>query len=275
VKLSRTEQCFADIKAREQSGLVIYVTAGDPGVDAFQQILTGLPEAGADIIEIGMPFTDPMADGPAIQLANQRALSAGMNLRRTLESVKQFRQQNDTTPVILMGYYNPIYRYGVANFLDDAVEAGVDGLIIVDLPPEEDDELCHPALVAGLHWVRLTTPTTDESRLPTVLHRASGFVYHVSVAGVTGTSSATQNDVRDAVDKIRAASNLPVVVGFGIRTAKQVRETGAIADAAVVGSAVVDCVRETLDAGKDENACVGAVLNKVRELAAGKSSAPA
>jgi len=275
VKLSRTEQCFADIKAREQSGLVIYVTAGDPGVDAFQQILSGLPDAGADIIEIGMPFTDPMADGPAIQLANQRALSAGMNLRRTLESVRQFRQHNDSTPIILMGYYNPIYRYGVTDFLDDAVEAGVDGLIIVDLPPEEDDELCHPALVAGLHWVRLTTPTTDESRLPTVLHRASGFVYHVSVAGVTGTSSAAQDDVRDAVDKIRTASNLPVVVGFGIRTAKQVRETGAIADAAVVGSAVVDCVREALDAGKDESACVGAVLDKVRELAAGKTSTSA
>lgn len=273
MNLSRTEKCFADIKDRKQSGLVIYVTAGDPGIDAFTRILAGLPNAGADIIEIGMPFTDPMADGPAIQLANQRALGAGMTLRRTLEAVKEFRRENDSTPVILMGYYNPIYRYGVTEFLDDAVEAGVDGLIIVDLPPEEDDELCHPALVAGLHWVRLTTPTTDDSRLPTVLHRASGFVYHVSVAGVTGTSSAAEDDVRQAVEKIRAASSLPVVVGFGVRTADQVRATGAIADAAVVGSAVVDCVRQTLDTGGDEDACVDAVLNKVRELAEGKTAA--
>ncbi len=271
MKQSRTEKCFAELKSSGKGGLVIYVTAGDPGIEAFEQILTSLPDAGADVIEIGMPFTDPMADGPAIQLANQRALAAGMTLRRTLECVSRFRQQNQDTPIILMGYFNPIHRYGVQAFLDDALEAGVDGLIIVDLPPEEDDELCHPALVAGLHWVRLTTPTTDSKRLPTVLHRATGFVYHVSVAGITGTRSAELTDVSDAVKAIRASCDLPVVVGFGVRSAQQVREINAVADAAVVGSAVVDCVRTTLDAGGSEAECVEAVSTKVRELAEGKA----
>lgn len=267
---SRTEKCFANLKSANKGGLVIYVTAGDPDPDNFQKILNDLPSAGADIIEIGMPFTDPMADGPAIQLANQRALAAGMNLRRTLAAVGTFRAQNQTTPIVLMGYYNPIHRYGVQTFLDDAVEAGVDGLIIVDLPPEEDDELCHPALVAGLHWVRLTTPTTDAKRLPSVLHRATGFVYHVSVAGVTGTRSADLEDVSQAVKAIRESSKLPVVVGFGVKSADQVRQINAVADAAVVGSAVVDCVRQTLESGSGNSACVDAVLAKVQELAAGK-----
>ena len=269
---TRTKECFDEISARGQGGLVIYVTAGDPNPDTFEQILSGLPAAGADIIEIGMPFTDPMADGPAIQLANQRALGAGMTLPRTLAAVKRFRASDPKTPIILMGYYNPIYRYGVPDFIDDAVSAGVDGLIIVDLPPEEDEELCHPALVAGLHWVRLTTPTTDKKRLSQVLHRASGFVYHVSVAGVTGTSSADQNEIRDAVKQIRDQCELPVVVGFGIRSPEQVAEVSAIADAAVVGSAVVDCVRESLEINPDPAACVDAVLAKVRDLATGKAS---
>lgn len=268
---SRTEKCFAQLKSSSKGGLVIYVTAGDPNIETFEQILDGLPDAGADVIEIGMPFTDPMADGPAIQLANQRALSAGMNLRRTLGAVRNFRNKNDTTPIVLMGYFNPIHRYGVPSFLDDAVAAGVDGLIIVDLPPEEDDELCHPALVAGLHWVRLTTPTTDAKRLPVVLHRATGFVYHVSVAGITGTRSADLTDVSNAVNAIKQSSDLPVVVGFGVRSAEQVREINAVADAAVVGSAVVDCVRMTLESGGKEADCVEAVLTKVRELAGGKN----
>lgn len=267
---SRIERCFAALKTQGRGGLVTYVMAGDPDPDTFFEILSGLPEAGADIIELGMPFSDPMADGPAIQAAALRALNAGMTLKGTLELVTRFRAQDNETPIVLMGYYNPIYSYGVEAFLADACRAGVDGLIIVDLPPEEDAELCQPAIDAGLHWIRLATPTTDDKRLPTVLERTSGFVYYVSILGITGTRSAPAQAIRQAIERFRRHTDLPIAVGFGIKTPEQAAEVAGIADAAVVGSAIVDRIKAGLNG--DERAkpgLSGDVLSFVRSLAEG------
>ncbi len=267
---TRLEKRFHELAEAGRPGLVTFITAGDPDPETGYVILGRLAAAGADIIELGMPFSDPMADGPAIQAASQRALSNGMTLRRTLQQVRDYRKTDDATPLILMGYYNPIHRYGPESFLDDALEAGVDGLIIVDLPAEEDEELCHPAMARGLHWIRLATPTTDEQRLPKVLSNTSGFVYYVSIAGVTGTHSAASTDIGAAVARLKRHCDLPVAVGFGIRTAAQVREVGEVADAAVVGSALVQVIADTLDeAGRPREDTAAAAAAFVSELARG------
>jgi tryptophan synthase alpha chain len=265
----RLGERFATLQDQGRSALVTFVTAGDPDLETAQAILDGLPGAGADIIELGMPFSDPMADGPAIQLANLRALGNGMTLRKTLAMVEEFRRKDDHTPIILMGYYNPIHHYGVQAFIDKALSVGVDGLIIVDLPPEEDGEMAHPCLTAGLHWIRLTTPTSDDARLDVVLKNSSGFVYYVSIAGITGTSSAKQQSVEDAVARIRRHSDLPVAVGFGIKTAEQVGETARVADAVVVGSAIVNQVAGGIESGKSGSAISRDVHRFVAGLAAG------
>jgi tryptophan synthase alpha chain len=267
---SRVERRFAALKAEGRSGLVVFVACGDPDPETFFELLSGLPGAGVDVIEIGMPFSDPMADGPAIQAASLRALKAGMTLRGTLDMAARFRVKDDDTPIVLMGYFNPIYSYGTGKFLEDARAAGVDGLIIVDLPPEEDDELCQPALDAGLHWIRLATPTTDDARLPTVLSNTSGFVYYVSIMGITGTRSASGEAVRQAVARLKAHTDLPIAVGFGVRTPEQAAEIAAIADAAVVGSSIIERLKAGLDA--DNRATPGMVddvLSFVRTLAEG------
>ena len=268
---SRVERRFAALKAEGRGGLVTFLTAGDPDEATSYEILKGLPEAGADLIELGMPFSDPMADGPAIQASSLRALNAGMTLRKTLAMAKRFRAEVDAeTPLILMGYYNPIYSYGVEAFLKDALEAGVDGVIVVDLPPEEDDEFCVPALAAGLHFIRLATPTTDDKRLPKVLSNTSGFVYYVSITGITGTASAATTSVGDAVARLKRHTELPVAVGFGIKTPEQAREIAEVADAAVVGSALVDRLKNSLDeAYRATPETVGSVLGLVRDLAQG------
>lgn len=264
---TRLERRFRELHAADRAALVTFVTAGDPDSETSAAILAGLPGAGADVIELGMPFSDPMADGPAIQAANQRALAAGASLARTLSMVRRFRGSDPDTPLVLMGYYNPIYRYGVERFLVDATAAGVDGLIIVDLPPEEDRELCTPAIEAGLHWIRLATPTTDDRRLPRVLSNTSGFVYYVSVAGITGTRAAASDAVAQAVARLRRHTTLPIAVGFGIRTPDQAAAVAEIADAAVVGSALIDSVRESLDpSGRATAQTVTSVLEKVRKL---------
>ena len=266
----RIAKRFAALKAQGRSGFVTFVTAGDPNGDTFAKILQGLPEAGADLIEIGIPFSDPMADGPAIQAASLRALKAGASLRTTRDHVRNFRQIDGETPIILMGYYNPIYKYGVDPFLTDCKAVGVDGLIIVDLPPEEDIELCVPALEAGVNFIRLATPTTDDTRLPTVLNNTSGFVYYVSILGITGTKSAANADITFAVERLKRHTDLPIAVGFGINSAEAVRETGAIADAAVVGSAIVNRIADHLDPnGGAKPGLVENVLSFVRELASG------
>lgn len=267
---SRIERRFAALKAEGRAGLVTFVTCGDPDYDVSLEILKGLPAAGADVIELGMPFTDPMADGPAIQASSLRALSAGAKMTRTLEAVRAFRADDDETPIVLMGYYNPIYAYGVERFLAAAKTAGVDGLIVVDLPPEEDGELCVPALKAGVHFVRLATPTTDAARLPAVLQNTSGFVYYVSVAGITGAASATDDAISAAVAQLKAHTDLPVAVGFGINTPDQAANVARVADAAVVGSAIVRKVAEGLDEnGKAKPGLAANVLAFVRELADG------
>ena len=237
--MSRIDAKFADLKASGKKAFVAYIMAGDPNFETSLELVKGLPKAGVDIIELGLPFTDPMADGPTIQLAGQRALEAGMTLERTLEMAAEFRKNDDTTPIVLMGYYNPIFHRGVEAFLADATAAGVDGLIVVDLPPEEDEELCIPAQEAGLNFIRLATPTTDDKRLPKVLTNTSGFVYYVSITGITGAAAAQAGDVGPEVARIKAASNLPVVVGFGIRTPEASRDIASVADGAVVGSAIV------------------------------------
>lgn len=269
-KPSRVEARFAALKQEGRAALVTFVTAGDPDLETSWEILKGLPAAGADVIEIGMPFSDPMADGPAIQAGSLRALQGGMTLRKTLDLARRFRQQDSETPIILMGYYNPIYSMGPQRFLEEAVSAGVDGLIIVDLPPEEDDELCEPAVAAGLHWIRLATPTTDDARLPKVLKNTSGFLYYVSVLGITGTRSALTEEVAAAVERFRRHTDIPVAVGFGIKTPEQAAAIGRVADAAVVGSAIVDRIHSSLDeGGKATSETVPAALDLVRALADG------
>lgn len=259
---------FAALAQEGRPGLVTFVTAGDPDGDTFLTLLKGLPEAGADIIELGVPFTDPMADGPAIQAAGLRALAAGQSLAKTLAMVKAFRAGENETPIVLMGYFNPIYVYGVERFLADARAAGVDGLIVVDLPPEEDDELCLPALKAGLDFIRLATPTTDEKRLPVVLKNTAGFVYYVSITGITGSATPDADVVGAAVSRIKTHTDLPVAVGFGVKTPEQARAIAAGADAVVVGSALVETVRHTLDGeGRATEKTVPSVLALVKELA--------
>ncbi|MFM2128923.1 MAG: hypothetical protein RL477_469 [Pseudomonadota bacterium] len=261
---------FAALKASGRAGLVTFITAGDPDFDTSLELLCGLPAAGADIIELGMPFSDPMADGPAIQASSLRALRAGQNMVRTLEMVRRFRAQDAATPVVLMGYYNPIYIYGNDRFLADAKDAGVDGLIVVDLPPEEDAELCLPALKTGLHFIRLATPTTDEKRMGKVLANTSGFIYYVSITGITGTRAADAGDVGGRVERLRKRTGLPIAVGFGIKTPEQAAAIARVADAAVVGSALVERVREGLDAkGRASAALTKDALAYVSALAAG------
>jgi tryptophan synthase alpha chain len=267
---TRIDTRFAELKKQGRSAFVTFVMAGDPDPATSLDIIKALPQAGADIIEIGMPFTDPMADGPSIQAAGLRALKAGMSLKKTLELVRGFREHDDTTPLVLMGYYNPIYIYGVDQFLVDAKTAGVDGLIIVDLPPEEDTELCLPAMRAGLNFIRLATPTTDDKRLPAVLANTSGFVYYVSITGITGSASADTKVVGQAVSRIKRHTDLPVCVGFGIRTPESARGIAASADGAVVGTALVDALRGSLDAeGRATAKTVGAVADLAAALAQG------
>src|SRR5262245_16936224 len=244
---TRIDKRFADLKAEGRAALVTFTMAGDPDYATSLALTKALPKAGADVLELGMPFTDPMADGPAIQAAGLRALHAGQDMIKTLALVREFRKEDNATPIVLMGYYNPIYIYGVAKFLDDAKTAGIDGLIVVDLPPEEDDELCLPALKAGLNFIRLATPTTDDKRLPAVLANTSGFVYYVSITGSTGAAAPDAKRVREAVARIKRHTQLPVAVGFGVRTAKQAHAIAEGADAVVVGSALVDAVKSSLD----------------------------
>jgi len=237
--MTRIDAKFAELKAAGKKAFVSYIMAGDPDAGTSLEVMKGLPGAGVDIIELGVPFTDPMADGPTIQLAGQRALAGGMTLEKTLAMARAFREADDTTPIVLMGYYNPIYNRGVDRFLADAKAAGIDGLIVVDLPPEEDDELCIPAAKAGLNFIRLATPTTDDKRLPKVLQNTSGFVYYVSITGITGAAAAEAGDVGPEVTRIKAQTDLPVIVGFGIRSPETARTIAGVADGCVVGSAIV------------------------------------
>jgi tryptophan synthase alpha chain len=271
---TRIDRRFAMLKSEGRAALVTVLTAGDPDTDTSLAILKALPQAGADIVELGMPFTDPMADGPAIQASSQRALTTGQTLKKTLAMVRAFRESEDATPIILMGYYNPIYIYGVDKFLVDAKAAGVDGLIVVDLPPEEDDELCLPALKAGLNFIRLATPTTDDRRLPAVLANTSGFVYYVSVTGITGMAAPDAGAVSAAIGRIKRHTKLPVAVGFGVRTAEQARAIAVAADGVVVGSALIDALKKSLDQrGKATSRSVAAVTGLVSSLAEGMRDA--
>lgn len=265
----RIDTRFAACAAENRPALVTFVMAGDPDSETSQAILDGLPAAGADIIELGMPFSDPMADGPAIQWAGQRALAAGETLHKTLERVRRFRKKDNDTPIILMGYYNPIYIYGVEDFVADAEAAGIDGLIVVDLPAEEDDELCRPALDAGLNFIRLTTPTTDDKRLPTVLKNTSGFVYYVSMNGITGAEIKSRSAIGDAVKRIKTHTALPVAVGFGIKTAEDAAIIGRDADGVVVGSALVSAVANSLSDGNATAGTPTAIHDVVGDLASG------
>jgi tryptophan synthase alpha chain len=273
---TRIDTRFAELRKQGRAAFVTFLMAGDPDPATSLAIIQALPEAGADIIEIGMPFTDPMADGPSVQAAGRRALNAGMTVTRTLQMIRDFRKGEDATPVVLMGYYNPIYIYGVERFLIDAKAAGVDGLIVVDLPPEEDSELCIPAMKAGLNFIRLATPTTDDKRLPAVLANTSGFVYYVSITGITGSAAADSAAVGAAVGRIKRHTDLPVCVGFGIRTPEAARGIAEGADGAVVGSALVDALSRSLDAeGKATARTVNAVAGLVASLAEGVRSARA
>ncbi|WP_323042701.1 tryptophan synthase subunit alpha [Gemmobacter sp.] len=263
--MTRIDQTFARLRNQGRKAFVAYIMGGDPDVATSLQVMQGLPGAGVDVIELGMPFTDPMADGPTIQLAGQRALDAGMTMDAVLDMVRAFRKGDATTPIVLMGYYNPIYSRGVDRFLAEAAEAGIDGLIVVDLPPEEDAELCLPAQAAGLNFIRLATPTTDDQRLPTVLQNTSGFVYYVSVTGITGSAAAQAGDVGPEVARIKAATDLPVIVGFGITTPEGAHTIASVADGCVVGSAIVKLIGE----GRP----VAEVLARVRELSDGAHSA--
>ena len=263
--MTRIDDTFARLKSENKKAFVAYVMAGDPNYDTSLDLVKGLPGAGVDIIELGLPFTDPMADGPTIQLAGQRALEAGMTLEKTLQMARDFRATDATTPIVLMGYYNPIYSRGVDKFLVDAKEAGIDGLIVVDLPPEEDDELCIPAQQAGLNFIRLATPTTDDKRLPKVMQNTSGFVYYVSITGITGAAAAQATDVAPEVARIKVASTLPVIVGFGVRTPETAKDIASVADGTVVGSAII----AEMASGKS----VAEVLAFVKSLADGAHSA--
>ncbi len=270
---TRIETRFAALKKEGRAALVTFTMAGDPDYETSLAIAKALPKAGADVIELGMPFTDPMADGPAIQAAGLRALKAGQRMTKTLAMVREFRKDDNETPIVLMGYYNPIYIYGNDRFLADAKAAGVDGLIVVDLPPEEDEELCLPSLKAGLNFIRLATPTTDDKRLPKVLTNTSGFVYYVSITGITGAAAPDTAKVTDAVARIKRHTKLPVAVGFGVRTAEQARAIAEGADGVVVGSALIDALRQSLDKnGKATPATVKAVADLVSSLAQGVRS---
>lgn len=266
---TRIDTRLAKLKDEGRAALVTFVTAGDPDAETSLAILKALPGAGADIIEFGMPFSDPMAEGPPIQAADIRALAAGQTMVKTLEMVRAFREGDDATPIVLMGYYNPIYIYGVDRFVHDAKAAGVDGLIVVDLPPEEDEELCLPAIGAGISFIRLATPTSDDKRLPVLLTNSSGFVYYVSVLGVTGVKSAAATDVATAVARIKRHTDLPVMVGFGVKTGEQAAAIAAHAEGVVVGSALVNAVRDSLKDGKATAGTVNAVTDLVAALAAG------
>lgn len=273
---TRIDRRFAELKTEGRAALVTFLTAGDPDPETSLALVQALPAAGADVIELGMPFTDPMADGPAIQMSSQRALKAGQTLKKTLELVRAFRGSDDATPLVLMGYYNPIYIYGVDRFLRDAKSAGVDGLIIVDLPPEEDEELCLPALKAGLNFIRLATPTTDDKRLPAVLANTSGFVYYVSITGITGAATPDAEKVAAAVARIKRHTKLPVAVGFGVRTAEQAAGIAAGADGVVVGSALVSVLKGSLDLNdKATEKTVSGVVDLVAALARGVRGASA
>ncbi|WP_425074399.1 tryptophan synthase subunit alpha [Sagittula sp. S175] len=263
--MTRIESKFAQLRAEGKKAFVAYIMAGDPDVATSLEVMKGLPAAGVDVIELGLPFTDPMADGETIQLAGQRALEAGMTLQKTLDMIAAFRETDNETPIVLMGYYNPIYNRGVDTFLADAKTAGIDGLIIVDLPPEEDEELCIPAQKAGLNFIRLATPTTDDKRLPTVMQNTSGFVYYVSITGITGAAAAQAADVGPEVARLKAATDLPIIVGFGVRTPETARDIAAVADGTVVGSAIVSQIA----AGKP----VPEILGFVKSLADGAHSA--
>ncbi len=268
--MSRIARRFAALKAEGRAGLVAYLTAGDPDIETSTRLFEGVAAAGADLIEIGMPFSDPMADGPAIQAGGQRALKAGMTLRKTLALARHLRERDADTPYVLMGYYNPIYRYGAEAFARDAVDAGIDGAIIVDLPPEEDAELAGPAREAGLDVIRLATPTSDDRRLPTIVRGAGGFLYYVAIAGITGTRSADSGAVREAVARLRRHTDLPVAVGFGIKNPEQAAAVARAADAAAVGSALVDRVAQNLDGdGRAKPGLVDAVLGEISALASG------
>jgi tryptophan synthase alpha chain len=271
---TRIERRFATLKKEGRAALVTFTMAGDPDTATSLAIAQALPQAGADVIELGMPFTDPMADGPAIQASGLRALKAGQTMKKTLALVRDFRKSDDATPIVLMGYYNPIYIHGVDKFLSDAKQAGVDGLIVVDLPPEEDEELCLPALKAGLNFIRLATPTTDDKRLPTVLTNTSGFVYYVSITGITGAAAPDTGKVASAVKRIKRHTKLPVAVGFGVRNAESARTIAEGADGVVVGSALVEALRVSLDkSGKPGPGTVKAVTDLVAQLAQGVRSA--
>jgi len=270
---TRIDRRFAALKEEGRAALVTFVTAGDPDYDTSLRIIAGLPKAGADVIEIGMPFTDPMADGPAIQAAGLRALAAGQTMKKTLKLVKAFRKDDKDTPIVLMGYYNPIYVYGVDKFLKDAKSAGVDGLIVVDLPPEEDHELCLPALEADINFIRLATPTTDDKRAPTVFRNTSGFVYYVSVLGITGTKAPDLKSVKANVNRLRKHTPLPICVGFGVKTAEQARAIARDADGVVVGSALVSAIENSLTkAGKATSKTAKAVHALVSGIARGVRS---
>ncbi|MGB3877450.1 MAG: tryptophan synthase subunit alpha [Shinella zoogloeoides] len=267
---ARMDKRFADLAAEGRPALVTYFMGGDPDYASSLEIMKALPKAGSDVIELGMPFSDPMADGPAIQLAGQRALKGGQTLAKTLQMARDFRKEDDATPIVLMGYYNPIYIYGVERFLSDALEAGIDGLIVVDLPPEMDDELCIPALAKGINFIRLATPTTDEKRLPAVLKNTSGFVYYVSMNGITGSALPDPSLIGGAVGRIKAHTKLPVCVGFGVKTAEHARAIGASADGVVVGTAIVNQIASSLTAeGTASAATVAGVETLVMSLASG------
>lgn len=267
---ARMDKRFADLAAEGRPALVTYFMGGDPDYAISLEIMKALPKAGSDVIELGMPFSDPMADGPAIQLAGQRALKGGQTLAKTLQMARDFRKEDDATPIVLMGYYNPIYIYGVERFLNDALEAGIDGLIVVDLPPEMDDELCIPALAKGINFIRLATPTTDEKRLPAVLKNTSGFVYYVSMNGITGSALPDPSLIGGAVGRIKAHTKLPVCVGFGVKTAEHARAIGASADGVVVGTAIVNQIASSLTAeGTASAATVAGVETLVMSLASG------
>jgi tryptophan synthase alpha chain len=264
---TRIDARFAELKAQNRPAFVTFITAGDPDYETSRAILAALPGAGADVVELGMPFSDPMADGPAIQMSSERALKGGQTMKKTLALVRDFRKTDTTTPIVLMGYYNPIYQYPVAKFLEDAVAAGVDGLIVVDVPPEADDELCLPAVAKGLNFIRLATPTTDDKRLPAVLKNTSGFVYYVSVAGITGTKAPDVASVAAQVARIKKSTALPVAVGFGVKTPEQAKALGKHADGVVVGSALVQAIKDSLDAsGKATPKTKEAVVSLVQSL---------